>query len=195
LKIHKGDLINEEVRRNILILHSYHQPVEEYARDVALEIAKNAPEFIIVKESPRNRIFECLSRKYKAGWILDLHSSNPEVEPHVPDVHETPYRPLGKICYGERWPKGGPSVASVTIPHFGYTEGLTPESKEVRRILKEFEKKYYPPPFAEVYIGPIARPHSVNPRFLIVGLLWYRPLEISIEFVKKLCNHLYSYPL
>ncbi len=187
----QGDCIKGEKKKNVLILHSYHRPIEEYARDVALEVAREAPDYIVVRESPRKRIFERLSRKYEVGWVLDLHSSPPELEPPTDEWLIDPYRPLAKICYGERWPKGGPSETSVTIPHFW--KGLTSESREVRRILEEFCERYYPK--ADIWLGPIARPHSVNPRFLIVGLLWYRPLNISVEFIKKLSDHLYSYPL
>jgi len=163
-------------------LHSYHRPLEEYARDIALDLDKLHLNGVIVKESPRKRNFELLSSRYSVGWVMDLHSDPYHTPPEKSDLI-SPYNPLAIIYYGEIWPKGGPSTTPI-----GWT---SPRSRGVKKLLSEFREKYYPS--ACLYIEPSSI--SAIPRFLHIGLLWYRPKQISLELLKNLTNHLHSYPL
>jgi hypothetical protein len=174
---------DDKARKNVLILHSYHIPLEEYARDVALDVKKLQINGVIVKKSPKKRIFESLSRMYNAGWILDLHSDPQHREPPKERLISQ-YHPLALVEYGERWK--------------GVYEGQeTSEGKWVKNLLESFRENNYPGYVggnASLEIMPWLKTRS-NPRFIRIGLLWYRPRKISVEFIEKLSQYLQSYPL
>ena len=184
----------------MLILHSYHRPVEPYARDVALEIAKNPPEGVIVRRSPRVRKFERLSRQHDASWVLDLHSEKPPYDTPAPENLSHPYLPLALIEYGEKW-EGTLHELAQKKPDVLLDTSFTQEGQFVRGILEQHFRENYS--VEKGIVGNITFGGSLipyvktrsNPRFVRIGLLWYRPKEFSVQFVNKLAQFLLGYPL
>lgn len=158
----------------MLILHSYHRPIEPYARDVALEIAKAPPEGVIIKRSPRIRRFNDLSREYRASWVLDLHS---EAKPYNPPMSEVDNPELALIYHGGTDRFSG-------MPVFR-------DEHAVDKLLRKFEAENYP---KKLYIEPWGYPR-IHTHFIKIALFWYRPKDSSVELVKKLAQYLLPHTL
>ncbi|MBI2938354.1 MAG: hypothetical protein HYY22_09115 [Thaumarchaeota archaeon] len=180
-------------------MHSYHRPLEVYARDVALEIAKNPPEGVIVRESPRKRSFGRLTTQYNAAWILDLHS-DPYQTPAAPEDLKHPYLPLVLIEYGEKW-KGTLHELAQKKPDILLDKPFTQEGEFVRNVIEKHLRERYTVERGVVgnitYGGavlPYVKTRS-NPHFIRMGLLWYRTKEFGVQLVNGLAQHLLCYPL
>jgi hypothetical protein len=172
---------NWSKRKNILILHSYHYPIEDYARDVALEIKKmNLPGIKVIKSPRRKRWFEQLLRKYDAKWALDLHSDPYRSEPDPYLLHSDV---LGNITYGgiTLW---NPDTLSKEKAERWHLYGILSELGE---LLWQFQIEKYGKQVLSLnpnYRGKIHR------RMLQIGLLWFRPMDKSVEFIKSLAQYL-----
>jgi len=152
-------------------LHSWvsktHYPREEYARSVALEIQRLDLEGVIIVESPTRRDFGKLLGKYKAKWILDLHSGY----------------------------KSHPSEESRHL--YSGLAHLFSDSDEALNMLRRWGKREYALQMSQnqyFFLFMDAGYTKPNPSFIGVELneLGGFSLEKSVEFVKKLCHFLYS---
>jgi len=146
----------------VLVLYGYH-PTEDYAIDVALALDKLNLERVIVKEFvPRKRDYGKFLRENKANWILDLHSESTEGRILPPsEILDT--KSLGIISWGWR--------------------------HDYNALMEKFFREHYNGEEILSYgkAGTIQRIHS---GCFLLGLLWYRPLEQSLELVKKLTDYL-----
>jgi hypothetical protein len=182
-----GGYIRYEQRKNILILHSWiasgHRVLETYARNVALAVDKENLEGVIVMESPQRRPCAKLLRKYNASWMVDLHSDDPSEYDFLRGLHgymlEKPY-PLAAISYG----------GDVWDPE---ARMCMPIRNRVGVFLNEFQKEKYGTESA-VYLSCAYPPRRLHERNLTIGLLFFRPLDQSVEFVESLAQYLYSRP-
>ena len=165
-----------------MILHSWvsrrHPVREDYARDVALQVDSLGIEGIIVRESPGKRQVAKLLRQYQATWVMDLHSDPERLEPSE-YCRRSPY-PLVPIHYG-----GKVRDPDATITY------LQPRN-EVGELLRQFAIEKYSTEEA-LYITAFY-PLRHHPRFIQLGLLWFRPMDQSIELVKSLAQYLQRRP-
>ncbi len=176
-------------------MHSYHHPIEEYGRDIALALDNLHLDGIIVKESPGKRIFSKLLKEYDAGWVLDIHSDNAEtMERDVTGFLEKPY-PLLLVRHGytpeefeelDRTYKDmyeyGPSGEAGRI-WFEFSQ-----MAKVRKLLNEFALEKYGT--TDIYVPSDWYPLRRHPNILTLGLAFFRAFDQSLEFVKSLAEHL-----
>jgi len=131
---------------------------------VALKLKELNLDGVIIKESPRERVFGRLLKHNKCDWVLDLHSCRPEHK-YQPDrgLLESPY--LGALLWGGN------------CDHDAYN-----------RFFQRFFIQYYN---GKDVLGDGHYDNRWrNPRYLGLGLLWYRPLDQTLEFMKKLFDYL-----
>ena len=166
-------------------MHSWiasgHSELEPYARDVALEIAKEKVEGIIVEESPRRRPCREMLRKYDAGWMFDLHSDAPSdyvfCKEWYSDLVKKPY-PLARVVYGGK----------VWDPE---DKVCRPIRNWVGVLLNDFQKERYGTEDA-IVLSAAYPPVRLNERNLTFALIFARPLHQSVELVKSLAQYLHS---
>lgn len=163
------------------MLHSWvsprHSVLEPYALEVALEIENLGLEGIIVRESPTQRCFAKLLKKYNASWVFDLHSDVPSDYTYdwYKDLVKKPY-PIARVEYG----------GSVWDPD---AELSTPIRNWVGQLLDEFQRKKYSTPSIVLDAFWPMRRHE---RLLGFGLVYARPLDVSVDLVKSLAEYLYE---
>jgi hypothetical protein len=109
-----------------------------------------------------------------------------------------PYIPLALVEYGEHW-KGTLDSLATRQPNVLLGEAFTNEGAFVRKVLEQHCRALYTVKIGKqeyygISIVPYVKSKS-NTRFVRLGLLWYRPLELSVDFVKKLAEYLHLYPL
>lgn len=176
-----GGRIRNGEQKNILILHSWvsprHSELEPYARDVGLEIEKLRLKGIIVKESPVERSFAKLLKKYNASWVFDLHSDAPSDYKYnwYRDLVKKPY-PVARIEYG----------GNVWDPEAALS---MPVRNWIGRLLDEFQLKKYG---GRVLVLDAFWPMRRHERLLGFALLYIRPLDVSVDLVKSLAEYLYK---
>ncbi len=157
-----------------------HSELEPYARDVALEIERLGLEGAIVKQSPVKRNFGKLLRKYNASWVFDLHSDIPShyeiAKDWYKDLVRKPF-PIARIEYG----------GSVRDPDADLS---MPVRNWVGELLDKFEKEKYGG--APALVLDAFWPMQRRERLLGFGLVFVRPLHVSVDLVKSLAEHLYE---
>lgn len=197
----------------MLILHSWvspgHPELEIYARNVGLEIEKLGLYGIIVCESPAERNFAKLLREYDANWVLDLHSdvTEPywvmkngkwtrvlpypyvkrsrlprvcEIEPtDYSDLIQEPY-PIAKILYG----------GNVWDPDVELDMSSIKPRNWIGEMLVQFSLKKYG--VKDAFVPSASYPVRRYERLITFGLIYARPLNVSVDLIKSLAKHLYE---
>lgn len=148
----------------MLVTYGYH-PREDYSVDVALAIADKTLENVLVRKYdwPHSKYrgnFGKVLRETKADWLVDLHSEN-AAHLSEPDEEFLKSSYMGSIGWG--------------LQH------------DYNDLFKSFFDKYYEGKEVLSY-GPTER--HLHAHVFQLGLLWYRPFEKSVEFVKNFANHL-----
>lgn len=205
----------QDKKKNILILHSWispkHPELEMYARNVAIEIEKQARaerlDYIIVKESPMKRNYAKLLQEYDASWIFDVHSDVTEpywVKLNNKWVRVLPYvnRKRGLKRTYQRPPRdysdildspfpiarviyGGPSRDPNQMLDLGDTKPMN----WVGDLIVQFAlEKYGSVPFILQAFYPMRR----HERLIAFGLCYMRPLDVSVDLIKSLAKYLYE---
>ena len=102
---------------------------------------------------------------YVANWLVDLHSNQPESKVrNPPDEIDLKSSNLGSIGWGYQ--------------HDYYS------------LMKDFFDKYYAGKEILANFDKVDR--HLHARVFQLGLLWYRPIEKSIEFVQNFSDYLKS---
>jgi len=177
--------------------------LETYARNVGLEIEKLGLEGVIVRESPVKRSFGKLLKKYDASWVFDLHSDVTEPywikkdgkwisalprkrgrfslshgePPDYSDVLQKPF-PIARLEYGGK----------VWDPDAEFREFVR---NETGQILAEFLEEKYGGLYTALVLDAFW-PMQCHERLLGFGLVYARPLDVTVDLVKSLAEYLYE---
>jgi len=189
----------------VIILHSLvspgHPELETYARNVGLEIEKLGLDGVIVRESPAKRSFAKLLKEYEAGWIFDLHSDVTEpywAKEEEKWVRTLPYsRKSGKYTWRptdysdlirKRYPVAGISYGgNVWDPD---AELCMPVRNWVGKLIEDFSAKKYGT--IDAIVPSAFYPRRCHERLLGFGLIYARPLHISVDLVKSFAEYLHE---
>ncbi len=134
---------------------------------------------VIVKESPVKRSIRKLMKKYKASWVFDLHSDVPSSYARLRDAYKDlleKHYPIARIEYG----------GSVWDPD---AELSMPVRNRVGMLLDEFQVRKYG---RRVLVLDAFWPMQRYERLLGFGLVFVRPIEVSVDLVKSLAEYLYE---
>lgn len=145
--------------------------VENYSREVGLELEKMNLPNTIVRETPKRRNISSLLKQYKSKWLLDLH------DPGRPYNHETDSNLAG-----------GKMLADVGIFPYFYKNRM----ENLQHDLRDFVmKKYNISNWRNTPVGILDVPYEhYNSRYLTIELLTGHSKKESVDFVKSLSEYL-----
>jgi len=180
--------------------------LETYARNVGLEIEKLGFEGAIVKESPVKRFFGKLLKEYNASWVFDLHSDVTEpywikkdgkwvralpypekkrglsfcyrLEPtEYSDLLQKPF-PIARVEYGGK----------VWDPDAEFSKFIR---NATGQILADFLEEKYGGLYTALVLDAFW-PMRRHERLLGFGLVYARPLDVTVDLVESLAEYLYE---
>lgn len=189
-------------------MHSWvspgHPELETYARNVGLGIERLGLDGIIVRESPVKRNFAKLLKDHNASWVFDLHSDATEpywVKKNGEWVRVLPYpkRKRGLTLAYRREPPDYSDLVREPYPiariEYGGdvrdpdAELSLPIRNCVGELLDKFERWKYD---EDALVLDAFWPMRRHERLLGFGLVYVRPLHVSIDLVKSLAEYLYE---
>lgn len=163
----------------------------KYSRDIALSYESLRIPNVHVVESPIKRDFPRLIKKYNAKWALDLNDGKYFID-------DSPSAGPYPICVVYHANPSATRKKKDKIYHV--------KAEKVEKLLEDFRRKAYRDP-TEIWLekrlmGEEARfeqpfenhadSMSLDPRVLEITLIQGRPIDQSLDFLKKLVDYLQS---